>query len=174
MQGPGLNLPSRELLHAVTDLGGIHESNESAPPAESSPTWIRETIANAVAIQKGPQREWSELRTAAQQLSALGGSDAWRAALDVLPRDEDILLRAFAARDDPSALCDLLKSRIPLAEQSVSFQSLQRTVQVCAQAHLPQGPLPRLERKALPLSNGNTWTASGTIMRRPPRAPPPR
>jgi hypothetical protein len=105
-----------------------------------SPSWIRETIADAVAILKGPLGGSGEGRTAAQQLSYLGGTDAWRAAAEVLTREEDILLRAFSARDDPASLCDLLKSRIPHPEQSVSSDYLRRTVQVCEQAHLPRTP----------------------------------
>jgi hypothetical protein len=109
----------------------------------SSPAWIQQTIAGAIATLKKTDPQGAEARsTASEQLRFLGASDAWRTAASLLPLDETTLMQGLAASDQPDWVCNLLQSRIPSPEQSVSSRYLSTMVQVCTEVHVPQPPQP--------------------------------
>lgn len=111
---------------------------EVAPAAAA---WISRTIASSVATLKGPQprsREAYEARrAAAEQLRFLDDPTTWRASLDLLPTEENILLRGLSATSEPARVCELMDTRLPAPEQSVSSSYLSVMAQTCERAHLP-------------------------------------
>ena len=112
----------------------------------ASPAWNRETIAAARAVLQGPQpasREaYDTRRAAAQQLQALDVPEAWRAALDALPAEKGILLTGLSETRRTAEVCELMQTRIPAPEQSVSSSYLYTVTRVCERAHLPAPPPP--------------------------------
>ena len=109
----------------------------------ASISWIRETLAACVAILKGPQSGGSEVylkrQMAALQLGLLNDPAARRAALDLLPLEENILLSALSSHD-PVRLCQLMQSRIAAPGQAVSSNYLSTMMQICEQTQLAPPP----------------------------------
>jgi hypothetical protein len=110
----------------------------------ASPEWIAQTIAASVATLKGPEPNgggaWEARRAAAEQLRFLDTPAAWRAALDVMPVEEGILLQGFLASRQPARICELMQSAVPAPGQAVSSYYLDTLGRICANAHLPAPP----------------------------------
>lgn len=107
----------------------------------ATPQWISQTIAGSVAALRQPgEGEASQL--AAHQLALLDSPAAWRAALDVLPREESTLLRVLSWTSQPGPVCDLMQSRIPAPEQAVSSYYISTMLQNCERANLAPPPAP--------------------------------
>jgi len=110
----------------------------------ASPEWIAQAIAASVANLKGPQPNSSETyearRSAAEQLRFLDIPAVWRASLDLMPVEENILLQGFLASRQPARVCELMQSAVAAPGQAVSFYYLDDLSRICATAHLPAPP----------------------------------
>jgi hypothetical protein len=136
----------------LTGRGPLNSIYGYANPAEYSvsnaveieirpavPQWINQTIASGVAAIRQPGAgEASQL--AAHQLALLDNPAAWRAALELLPREENTLLRVLSSTSQPGPVCDLMQSRIPAPEQAVSSYYISTMLQNCERANLPPPP----------------------------------
>jgi hypothetical protein len=111
---------------------------------KASPEWVAQTIAASVATLKGPEPNgggaWEARRAAAEQLRFLDNPAACRAALDVMPVEEGILLQGFLASRQLARACELMQSAIPAPGQAVSSYYLDNLGRICADAHLPAPP----------------------------------
>jgi hypothetical protein len=107
----------------------------------ASPEWIAQTIAASAATLKGPEPNGPEAyearRAAAGQLRFLDTPAAWRAALDLMPVEENTLLQGFLASSQQARVCELMQSAIPEPGQAVSSYYLDNLSRICATAHLP-------------------------------------
>jgi hypothetical protein len=106
--------------------------------------WVRQTIARSLATLNGPQARastsYQAQHDAAQQLAFLNDPAAWTASLDLLPKDENVLLLGLARGRPPARVCDLMQARVSAPTQSVSTSYLYRLTEVCARANLPPAP----------------------------------
>lgn len=118
----------------------------------ASTAWIRQTLAASVAILRAPLsmgvEGYVKRQTAAQQLGFLNDPVAWRAALDLLPQEENNLLSTLSTHD-PVRLCQLMQSRIAAPEQAVSSNYLSTMMQVCELAYLAPPPIISSASKAV-------------------------
>jgi hypothetical protein len=136
--------------------------------------WVREAIARSVAsLRGGDPRDaagYQAQRDAAEQLAILNDRAAWTASLDLLPREEGVLLAGLARGRPASAVCELMQARVPAAAQTVSQAYLYRLGEICARANLP--PMP-----PLPSANRPVAVIRGEISTTPrpvaPQAAPP-
>lgn len=112
----------------------------------TSATWVRGTIARSVATLNGPQPHdnagYQEQRDAAQQLAFLNDPAAWTASLDLLPKEEAVLLAGLDRGRPQSRVCELMQARVAAPAQSVSSSYLYRLSEICARAHMPPAPAP--------------------------------
>ncbi len=101
----------------------------------ASAAWVERTIAASVAVLKGPQpgnrESYETRRRAAEQLRFLDTPASWRAALVVMPEEENVLLRGLSATREPARVCELMRSAVSAPEQAVSTYFLNTLVQVC-------------------------------------------
>jgi hypothetical protein len=106
--------------------------------------WIRQTIARSVATLNGAQPRdsagYQARQDAAQQLAFLNDPAAWTASLDLLPKEENVLLAGLARGRPPSRLCELMQARVSAPTQTVSSAYLYRLTEICAHANLPPAP----------------------------------
>jgi len=98
--------------------------------------WIRQTIARCVATLRSSAK-YQEQRDAAEQLSLLNDRAAWTASLELLPKEEGVLLAGLSGARPAAAVCELMQERVAEPAQSVSTGYLYRLVDVCSRAHLP-------------------------------------
>ena len=109
--------------------------------------WVRQTIDRSVATLNGPQPSnkagYEAQEDAAYQLAFLNDRAAWTASLDLLPKDERILLPGLARGRPRSRVCELMQARVPVATQSVSSSYLNTVAEICARANLPPAPVMR-------------------------------
>jgi NADH:ubiquinone oxidoreductase subunit E len=141
----------------LTNRGAMSSSYGYADPAQyavsntiefeviaASPEWITQAIAASVANLKGREpnsREAYEARkAAAEQLRFLDTPAAWRAALDLMPAEENVLLEGLSASSQPARVCELMLSAIPAPGQAVSSYYLDNLSRICATANLPAPP----------------------------------
>src|SRR4051794_20109173 len=91
--------------------------------------WIRQTIANSVATLNGGQprdsKAYEAQHDAAQQLAFLRDRAAWTASLELLPKEEGVLLSGLSNGRPPGAVCELMQARVAAPAQSVSSSYLQ-------------------------------------------------
>jgi hypothetical protein len=108
--------------------------------------WARQTIARSVATLNGPQPRdnagYQAQQDAAQQIAFLNDPAAWTASLDLLPKEENVLMAGLARGRPPSRVCELMQARVSAPTQSVSTSYLYRLTEICARANLP--PTPRI------------------------------
>ena len=113
----------------------------------ATPEWTRQTIAASVGALKGAhpatQEAYDARDRAAQQLRFLDDPAAWQASLSLLPEEEGTLLQGLESTRQPERVCELIQTRIPAPEQSVTSRYLWTVQQVCARAHLPPPPPPQ-------------------------------
>jgi hypothetical protein len=125
--------------HAVSDTVEVEVIGTSA-------TWVSRTIARSMATRNGPQPHdkagYEEQRGAAQQLAFLNDPAAWTASLDLLPKEEAVLLAGLERGRPQSSVCELMQARVAAPAQSVSTSYLYRLSEICARAHLPPAPAP--------------------------------
>lgn len=110
----------------------------------TSAEWVNNVIARSVAALNGPQPRdaagYEAQRDAAQQLAFLNGPAAWTASLDLLPKEEAVLLAGLSRGRPESRVCELMQARVAAPAQSVSTSYLYRLSEICARAHLPPAP----------------------------------
>ena len=125
--------------YAVSDAVEIDVSAATAD-------WVRQTIARSVATLNGSQprgtADYQAQQDAAEQLAFLDDPAAWTASLDLLPKEENVLLAGLARGRPPARICDLMQARVSAPTQSVSSSYLYRMTEICARANLPPAPLP--------------------------------
>ena len=92
--------------------------------------WLRQTITKSTARETD----------AAQQLASLNDPAAWTASLELLPKDENVVLGGLARARPATAVCDLMQARVSAPAQSVSISYLNRMTDICARANLPPAP----------------------------------
>ena len=106
--------------------------------------WVRQTIARSVATLNGPQPRdsagYQAQQDAAQQLAFLNDPAAWAASLDLLPKEENVLMAGLARGRPASRICELMQARVSAPAQSVSSSYLYRLAEICARANLPPAP----------------------------------
>ena len=106
--------------------------------------WVRQTIAKSVATLNGPQPRdnagYQAQQDAAQQLAFVNDPAAWTASLDLLPKEENVLMAGLARGRPPSRICELIEARVSAPTQSVSSSYLYRLTEICARANLPPAP----------------------------------
>lgn len=106
--------------------------------------WVRQTIARSVTTLLGPQPRnsagYQAQQDAAQQLAFLNDPAAWTASLDLLPKEENVLMAGLARGRPPSRICELMQARVSAPTQSVSSSYLYRLTEICARANLPPAP----------------------------------
>ena len=100
--------------------------------------WVRQTIARSVAAVNGSGYEAQH--DAAQQLGFLNDPTAWTASLNLLPKEENVLLAGLARGRPATRVCDLMQGRVSAPAQSVSSSYLYRLTEICARANLPPAP----------------------------------
>jgi hypothetical protein len=112
----------------------------------ASSAWVKETIARSAAILNGAQpRDTAGYQTqkdAARQLAFLNDPAAWIASLDLMPKEEGVLLSGLGRGRPEARVCELMQARVAAPAQSVSSQYLYRLSEICARAHLPPPPAP--------------------------------
>jgi len=101
--------------------------------------WIGQTIARSAATLRS-SADYQAQREAAEQLSLLNDRAAWIASLDLLPKEEGVLLAGLSAGRPASAVCELMQERVAAPAQSVSTGYLYRVIDVCSRANLPPAP----------------------------------
>ena len=124
----------------------------------ASPAWTSQTLAASVAVLQGPEpnnREAWEARTAAaEQLRFLDTPAAWRAALDLMPVEEYVLLEGLSSSSQPVRVCELMQSSIASPGQAVSSYYLDHLNRICL------GELRSHDRQALINQASATLAAS--------------
>lgn len=112
----------------------------------TSAVWVKNTIARSVASLNGSQPHdaagYQAQQDAAQQLAFLNDPVAWTASLDLLPKQESVLLAGLGRGRPQTRVCDLMQARVAAPTQSVSPQYLYSLSEICARAHLPPAPAP--------------------------------
>ena len=112
----------------------------------STPDWVRQTIAASVAAINGPQPRdtagYQKQQDAAMQLAFLNDRAAWSASLELLPKEESVLLTGLTRGRPAGEVCDLMQARVSAPTQSVSTSYLYRLTEICSQANLPPMPKP--------------------------------
>jgi hypothetical protein len=107
--------------------------------------WVTDAIARSVAALRGPQPRdaagYQVQRDAAQQLAFLNDPAAWSASLDLLPKEEPVLMAGLARGRPQARVCELMQARVAAPAQSVSSSYLYRLAEICASAHLPPAPV---------------------------------
>jgi hypothetical protein len=108
--------------------------------------WVKDTIARSAAALNGPEPRdaagYQAQRDAAEQLALFNDPGAWTASLELLPKEEPVLLAGLGRGNPPDRVCELMRTRIAAPAQSVSSQYLYRLSEICAHAHLPPPPAP--------------------------------
>jgi hypothetical protein len=116
--------------------------------AEATDAWVADTIARSVTAMRGPPAPgvagYQAQQDAAWQLALLNTPSAWRASLELLPKEERTLLYGLDRGRPQTDVCELMRTRITAPAQSVSQYYLYRLAEICARAHLP----PALDRSA--------------------------
>jgi hypothetical protein len=105
----------------------------------STADWVRQTIARSVATLRS-SADYQAQREAAEQLSLIDDRAAWIASLDVLPKEETVLLAGLSGARPASAACELMQERVGAPAQSVSTGYLYRLIDICSRANLPPAP----------------------------------
>jgi hypothetical protein len=113
----------------------------------ASADWVRRTIAESAATLRS-SAGYEAQREAAEQLSFLNDRAAWTASLDVLPKEENVLLGGLMGGRPASAVCDLMRERVTAPAQSVSSGYLYRLTDICSRANLP--PMPKIPAATRP------------------------
>jgi hypothetical protein len=112
----------------------------------STADWVWERIARSVATLHGPQpadaAAYEAQQDAATQLAYLNDPASWNASLDLLPKEENILLTGLTRARPPAQICDLMQARVTAPAQSVSSSYLYRLTEICARANTPPPPTP--------------------------------
>ena len=104
----------------------------------SNPEWVGQTVAKCTAVlRNGKDEGW---QAAAQQLAWLDTAASREAALELLPKEEGLLLAGLRATREPARLCERMQARVSLPGQSVSAQFLETVSGVCGDANLPPAP----------------------------------
>ena len=159
-QGSTAYLYSNPPQHAVSGAVEIEIVAASA-------AWVKSTIARSVESLTGPQPPdaagYEAQRDAAQQLAFLNDPGAWTASLDLLPREEGVLLAGLERGRPQARVCGVMQARVPAPAQSVSPQYLYRLSEICARAYLPPAPAP-------PPSQSTRAAAVGILSTTPPPA----
>jgi hypothetical protein len=147
-------------------VSGAVEIEVSAATAD----WVRRTIAKCVAVLNGSQpggsADYQAQRDAAEQLAFLNDPGAWTASLDLLPKEENVLLAGLARGRPPARICELMQARVSAPTQSVSSSYLYRMTEICARAHVPPAPLP-------PAGSSRPGVIVGVLSATPPPANAP-
>jgi hypothetical protein len=111
--------------------------------------WVRQTIARSAATLNGPQAnnraDYEAQRNAAWQLALLNDPAAWTASLELLPKEEAVLLRGLAQGRPAARVCDLMQARVSAPAQFVSTSYLHRLTEICAAANFPPAPAVRAD-----------------------------
>jgi hypothetical protein len=105
----------------------------------ATPDWIRQTIVRSAATLRS-SADYQALRDAAEQLSLINDPAAWMASLEVMPKEEAVLLAGLTGARPASAVCDLMQERVAAPAQSVSTAYLYRLIDICSRANLPPAP----------------------------------
>jgi hypothetical protein len=105
----------------------------------STADWVRQTIARSAATLRS-SADYQAQREAAEQLSLIDDRAAWIASLDVLPKEETVLLAGLSGARPASAACELMQERVAAPAQSVSTGYLYRLIDICSRANLPPAP----------------------------------
>ena len=112
--------------------------------------WVNQAIASSAAKLNGSQPNtpdaYEQRRVAAEQLRFFDVPAAWSASLALLPSEENILLRGFAATREPARVCELMQAAVPAPSQAVSTYYLNAMGRTCARANLPAAPQPAQPR----------------------------
>jgi hypothetical protein len=111
---------------------------------DATEAWVNQAIASSAAKLNGPRQDtpdaYEQRRVAAEQLRFLDEPAAWSASLALLPSEENILLRGFAATREPARVCELMQAAVPAPSQAVSTYYLNAMSGACARATLPPAP----------------------------------
>jgi hypothetical protein len=129
----------------------------------ASAAWVQDTIARSVAILPGPPPRdpagYQAQRDAAQQLAFLNLPAAWTASLDLLPKEEAVLLAGLERGRPPARVCDLMQARVAAPAQSAKSAGSRRgraswsRCRMCANRMCRTGSYRRAEAtSAIPLA----------------------
>jgi hypothetical protein len=111
------------------------------PPQFTASSYVQIDIVAADAEWKRQTVEKSAVQTdAAQELAFLNSPAAWSASLDLLPKDESVVLGGLSSARPAAAVCELMQARVAAPAQSVSIGYLDRMTDICARANLPPAP----------------------------------